>query len=533
MRKTLWVCLFTCFPVVLTMLFPRPLLAGGNVSPTSLAFGSVTMGSASAAGSANVVVSNPGRQTFSLLQVSSSLPTVFLVSGPALPLTLGPHSSVVFQVTFQPAAAGSYSGTVAFTTDARNNGNNILMVSVSGTLAAATPTQTYLLYPSTTGLSFGNTLVGTSSSGTVSLANAGTGSVSISQVTCSGSGFTASGFSGAVTLAPGQSLPISVNFAPASVGSSAGSLSVVSNAANSPATISLSGTGVQPAISVIPSSVSFANVTVGGTNTQTVKITNPGTANLTVSQSSLVGTGFSYSGLTLPLTIPPGASSSFTVGFTPSSASSFSASLLLTSNDPTSPLSVSLSGTGTSPVLTLSASPSSLNFATVNTGSNATQTVTLTNTGNSAVSISQVSVSGGPFSTSGITAPLSLAAGQSTSFSVVFTPNTAGALSGTITITSNASNSPTKINVSGSGASSAPNSVTLNWTPSTTTYASFNIFRGNISGGPYARINSSLTPSFADTTSLTSGQTYYYVVTEVNSSGVESPYSNEAAAPVP
>lgn len=531
MRKKLWVWLFTGFTVVLTILFPRPLLAGANVSPTSLTFGSVTMGSASVAGPANVVVSNPGRQTFSLLQVSSSLPNVFLVSGPALPLTLGPHSSVVFQVTFQPAAAGSYSGNVAFVTDARNNGNNVLTVSVSGTLTAATPTQTYLLYPSTTGLSFGNTLIGTSSSSTVSLANAGTGSVSISQVTCSGSGFTASGFSGAVTLAPGQSLPLSVNFAPSSVGSSAGSLNVVSNA-NSPATISLSGTGVQPAISVIPSSVSFANVTVGGSNTQTVKISNPGTANLTVSQSSLVGTGFSYSGLTLPLTIPPGASSSFTVGFTPSSAGSFSASLSLTSNVPTSPLTVSLSGTGTSPVLTLSASPSSLSFATVNMGTIATQTVTLTNTGNSAVSISQVSVSGSSFSAAGITVPLSLAAGQSTSFSVVFTPNTTGTLSGTITITSNASNSPTTINVSGSGASSAPSSVTLNWTPSTTTYASFNIFRGTISGGPYARINSSLTPSFTDT-SVTSGQTYYYVVTEVDSSGAESAYSNEAAAPLP
>jgi hypothetical protein len=436
-------------------------------------------------------------------------------------------------VTFQPAAAGSYSGTVAFTTDARNNGNNnVLTVSVSGTATAATPTPTYLLYPSTTGLSFGNTLAGTSSSGTVSLANTGTGSVSISQVTCSGSGFTASGFSGAVTLAPGQSLPLSVNFAPANVGSYVGSLSVVSNANNSPATISLSGTSVQPAISVTPSSVSFANVTVGVTNTQTVKITNPGTANLTVSQSSLVGTGFSYSGLTFPLTILPGASSSLTVGFTPSSASSFSASLLLTSNAPTSPLSVSLSGTGTSPILTLSASPSSLSFATVNTGSIATQTVTLTNTGNSAVSISQVSVSGSSFSAGGIAVPLSLAAGQSTSFSVVFAPNTTGTLSGTITIASNASNSPTTINVSGSGASSAPHGVTLNWTPSTTTYASFNIFRGTISGGPYAQINSSLTPSFTDT-SLTPGQTYYYVVTEVDSSGVESTYSNEAAAPVP
>jgi hypothetical protein len=528
MRKTLWVCPSICFCSLLTILCPSPLLASANVSPTSLTFGSVTVGMASA--STDIVVSNSGRQTISILQVSSSLPPVFLVSGPALPLTLSPHSSVAFQVAFQPAVAGSSNGTIAFTTHARHT--NILTVSVSGTATAATPTQTYLLYPSTTNLSFGNNLVGTSSSGTLSFLNAGTDSVSISQLTYTGSGFAVSGFHGALTLAAGQSLALSVTFAPVVVGNSAGHLSVVSNATNSPVTISLSGKGVQPVISVIPSSVSFNNVTVGVTNTQTVTITNPGTANLTVSQASSVGAPFSYSGLTLPLTVLPGGSSFFTVSFTPSAASSSSAGLSLASNAPTSPLNVSLSGTGTAPNLALSASPISLSFATVNRGSIATQTATLTNTGNSAVSISQVSVSGGSFSATGIAVPLSLATGQSTSLSVVFAPTATGPLSGTVTISSNATNSPATIKVSGSGASSSLPVVNLNWTPGTTPYASFNIFRGSVSGGPYAQINSSLNPSFADT-SVTSGQTYFYVVAELDSSGTQSIYSNEATALVP
>ena len=532
MRKTLWVCPFICFSFVLTILFPSPLLASASVGPTSLTFGSVAVGTASTTTSTNIVVSNSGRQDISILQVSNSLPTVFLVSGPALPLTLGPDSSVVFQVAFQPAAVGSSNGTIAFTTKARHTHTEVLTVSVSGTATAATPAQTYLLYPSTTNLSLGSTLVGTSSSGTISLTNTGTDSVSISQLTYTGSGFTVSGFNGAVTLAAGQSLPLSVTFAPASVGNFAGSLSAVSNATNSPATISLSGKGVQPVISVIPSTVSFNNVTVGVTNTQTVTIANPGTANLTVSQASLVGAPFSYSGLTLPLTILPGGSSFFTVSFTPSSASSFSAHLSLTSNAPTSPLNVSLSGAGASPNLVLSASPTSLSFATLNTGSTATQTVTLTNTGNSAVSISQVSVSGSSFSATGIAVPLSVAAGQSTSLSVVFAPTTTGTLSGSVTISSNAANSPAALKVSGSGAPSSPPAVNLNWTPSSTTYASFDIFRGSVSGGPYAQINSSLTPSFTDT-NITSGQTYFYVVTEVDSSGTQSTYSNEAAARIP
>ena len=528
MRKTLWVCLVLGFSLLLSTLFARPLLAGPGVSPSSVSFGSVTVGATSSR--ATVVVSNNG-QSLSILKVSTSL-SEFIVSGPALPLNLGPHGSATFQVVFAPDSAANFNGIVSFATNF-HGGSNVLNVSVSGTgvagLAAASPT--YFLSPGTTSLSFGNTLVGTSGSQTLSLTNTGTGSVSISQVSVAGTGFSVSGFFGTVTLAAGQSLSLSVNFAPPSVGTGSGSISVVSTATSSP-TVSLSGTGVQPAISVVPPSFSFTNVTVGTTNTQTVTITNPGTANLTVSQASLVGTNFSFSGLTLPLTVAPGGSSPFTVSFAPSSATTYSASLTLANNSPTPSAIVPMSGSAVSPILTLSASPTSFSFPSTTTGtSSASQSVTLTNSGNSVVSISQVTASTN-FSVSGLTLPVSLSAGQSTTFSVIFAPTTTGSLSGTVTVTSNASNSPTTITLSGSGASSTSPSVGLTWSPSSTTYSSFDIYRGTTSGGPYTKINSSLTPFFTDT-SVTSGQTYYYVVTEFDSSGTQSGYSNQAAANVP
>jgi hypothetical protein len=282
----------------------------------------------------------------------------------------------------------------------------------------------------------------------------------------------------------------------------------------------------------VPAGVSFSNVTVGVTNSQTVTISNPGTASLTVSQASLVGSGFSYSGLALPLTIAQGASSLFTVAFTPTSATTFSATLTLSSNAPTSSLIIPISGTGTTPILTLSVSPASLTFPTTTMGTtSASQTVTLTNTGNSAVSISQVTAPAN-FSVSGILPPISLSAGQSTAFNVFFAPATTGTLSGTLTVTSNASNSPTTIKLSGSGATSTVHSVTLSWTPSSTIFTGFDIYRGTTSGGPYTVINSSLTPSFTDTT-VTSGQTYYYVVTEIDTSGNQSIYSDQASAVIP
>jgi fibronectin type 3 domain-containing protein len=77
-------------------------------------------------------------------------------------------------------------------------------------------------------------------------------------------------------------------------------------------------------------------------------------------------------------------------------------------------------------------------------------------------------------------------------------------------------------------------SVSLNWTPSSSSFAGFNVYRGSLSGGPYTKVNSVLisTTSFLDT-SVASGQIFYYVVTEVDSTGAESPNSNEAIATIP
>jgi len=55
-----------------------------------------------------------------------------------------------------------------------------------------------------------------------------------------------------------------------------------------------------------------------------------------------------------------------------------------------------------------------------------------------------------------------------------------------------------------------------------------------VSGGPYNKVNSALisATSFMDT-SVTSGQTYYYVASEIDSTGAESPYSGEVSATIP
>jgi fibronectin type 3 domain-containing protein len=76
--------------------------------------------------------------------------------------------------------------------------------------------------------------------------------------------------------------------------------------------------------------------------------------------------------------------------------------------------------------------------------------------------------------------------------------------------------------------------VNLSWAASSSAVAGYNIYRGAHSGGPFARINSSLETAtvYRDST-VVSGQIYYYTTTAVDSSGTESGYSNVAQAVVP
>src|SRR2546427_653721 len=345
------------------------------------------------------------------------------------------------------------------------------------------------------------------------------------------------GLSLPLTLAPGQKTNFSVVFAPASAGNITGSVSLVSNALNSPATIALSGIGVQPLqpqLSVIPPSASFGNVGVGTRNTYAFTMTNSGSASVIVSQAHVSGSGFSMTGLTVPLTLSAGQRTSFNVAFAPASAGSVTGSLSLVSDAPNSHSTIALSGTGVSSTFLLTASPSSLSFGNVAVGSNsAPQTVTLTNSGNSSVSISQINVSGSGFTASGLTAPLTLAAGQTASFSVVFASTTAGTATGNVSLVSNATNSPT-IALSASGVQPIPLARTLSWNPSPSAAVSYNVYRGTQSGGSYQKLNSLPAPTTTYTdNSVLAGQTYFYVVTAVDSRNVQSVHSKGGSTTIP
>ncbi len=100
---------------------------------------------------------------------------------------------------------------------------------------------------------------------------------------------------------------------------------------------------------------------------------------------------------------------------------------------------------------TLSANPTSLAFGNVTVGSTASQNVTVTANGAS-ITISQANVTGTGYSITGLAIPATIAAGQSATFAVQFTPTSTGTANGSVSLVSNASNTPTNITLSGTGA---------------------------------------------------------------------------------
>ena len=495
---------------------------GLTIAPASFAYGSVTDGQTK---SQTFTLTNTGATSLTISQLSVS-GAGYSLSGLATPSTIAAGASATFSALFAPTTAGSLPGTITIISNAPGSPST---VALSGTGVAGTVT----LSANPTSLAFGNVNAGTTSSKSVTLTNSGTANVTISQVTVSGKDVTTSGVTTPVTLAPGQNQTLNVAFKPTAAETVSGNVTVTTTQGTN-TVVSVSGTGVQAAISLTPSSANFGSVTVGAPNSQTIQVTNSGNAVLTVTQANVTGTGFSTTGLTLPLSINPGLSSTFNAQYQPASAGSASGSITIVSNAATSPSVVALTGTGVAASQVLSLSTNSVSFGNVNTGTNSTQTVTVTNTGNSNVQISQIAASGAGFSLSGAGAPVTLTPSQKLTISVIFSPTVAGSASGSVTITSNATGSPATISLSGSGVVSVPHTVSLSWTASTSVVSGYNVYRSTTSGTGYTKLTGSLVSavSYTDST-IVNGTTYYYVTTAVDGTGTESTYSNEAVAVIP
>jgi len=492
-----------------------------TASPISMNFGSLQVGSTQARSG---TLTNAANSPVTITQANVT-GTGFSISGLTLPLILATGQSTTFSVAFAPKSGGSATGYLSVTSDASNSA---LGVPLSGTGVTVGS-----LSASSSQLSFTSVQVGTSQTLSETLTNSGGSSVTITQANVTGSGFSISGLNLPLTVATGQSTTFSIAFAPQSSGSAIGYLSIASNASDSTLGVPLSGTGITAgSLSASSSALSFAGVQVGTRQTLPETLTNSGGATVTITQANVTGTGFSLSGLSLPQTLTAGQSFTFGAVFSPSSAGSASGSISVVSTASNATLTVPMSGSGTA-AGQLTIAPGTLNFAGVVVGTSKSMTATLGATGSS-VTISSAATGTSEFALNGLSFPFTIAAGQTASLNVTFTPKASGTASDSASFVSSASNTTAIESLTGSGTPPPQHSVSLSWNPSTSAVLGYNVYRSTSSGGPYSKIDAALDTSttYTDST-VQSGQTYYYVTTAVDGSGLESTYSNQAQAVIP
>src|SRR6266404_2480761 len=182
----------------------------------------------------------------------------------------------------------------------------------------------------------------------------------------------------------------------------------------------------QAAVQISPSDIIFPNVALGQKATQTAVLTNTGRETVTITQLTSTAVEFAAAGLSTPLAIGPGQSARFQVVFTSTTTGSKSGTLTAMTAHGGSSSRVKLKGGSAGAASQLSLSATALNFGNVLVNGNATQAVTLKNSGTSDVQVTQIGVTGGAFSVSGVAAPVTISAGQSMGLQATFAPATAG-----------------------------------------------------------------------------------------------------------
>jgi hypothetical protein len=338
-----------------------------------------------------------------------------------------------------------HSGAIITWEDYRPSFNNAEIyaarILADGTFPIGPPILTF----SSKSVAFGGVTVGSTSTKNITLTNTGGVPVTIASITSTDPQFSLTPESS--TIAPSGNVTAAVKFQPTSKNTFSARFILQSNSIFGPDTISVTGSGnATAAIQTDKSSLSFGSVKKGSSKALAIRISNSGNDTLTI--SSITTTNPKFTVTIASKVLAPGASFDDSVRFSPTAIGPVSGNLTLTSNAPSSPTVVPLSGTGASEV-TVTIDHANISYGDVVVGAHKDTTVTITNTGNDTLRISSFT-SGNPRFT--VETPITLIAPAGVKiFTVRFAPDAAGPLSTVLTVTSNAVSSPNTITVDGIG----------------------------------------------------------------------------------
>ena len=186
-----------------------------------------------------------------------------------------------------------------------------------------------------------------------------------------------------------------MTFTPTAVGLRSGSILVQDDAAGSPHVINLSGSGSGAVAALSPARLAFSAQKVGTSSVaQAVTLTNSGNAALSI--TNILVTGDYSQANNCPATLASNSSCTVNIKFTPTAAGTRTGTLTIRDNAQGGSQTVNLTGTGSAssaPIATVT--PASLVFSGQRVGtSSAAKAVRLTNSGNAALKISSMQVTG-------------------------------------------------------------------------------------------------------------------------------------------
>ncbi len=422
------------------------------LSPNPLPFPSTLVGTAATA--LPMTLSNPGTTALTITSISvtgTNAGSFGQSNNCGSSLAVGANCTIT--VTFTPGSTGSLSAAISVADNATGSPQS---AAVTGTGTA--PQVAFTVSP----LAFPSTVVGTSATAlSTTLSNPGTAALTITGISVTGTNASSFGQSNncGSSLAVGANCTITVTFTPGSTGSLGAAISVADNATGSPQTVALTGTGTQPQAVPSPNPLAFPSTLVGTAATALpMTLSNPGTAALTISSISVTGTNASSFAQSnnCGTSLAVGATCTITVTFTPASAASLTAAISVADNATGSPQSAAITGTGTPPLIpqaVLSPNPLAFPSTTINTSATPLP-MTLSNPGNTILTITSISVTGTNASSFGETnnCGTSLASGATCTITVSFTPATAASLTAAISVTDNAAGSPQSATITGTGS---------------------------------------------------------------------------------
>jgi hypothetical protein len=236
-----------------------PLIAGcGSISPNTKEADTNNPNSAPAAALSNLACASGSLTGPAADACTVTLASAASTGGQAVSLASNYSFVAVPNAVTVPGGATTAAFTVAV-----GSVNSSQAVTLTATVGSATKTFSLMVAPEASGgtgatggtgapaltanastVSFGNVALNTAATQTVTLTSSGSNAVTVSNATVSGAGFALTGGTVPVTLAPGQTANLDLQFDPAGSGSASGNLTITSNAVSGATiTIALAGTG--------------------------------------------------------------------------------------------------------------------------------------------------------------------------------------------------------------------------------------------------------------------------------------------------